>query len=58
MSLLPSIGPTHYTHYNLDWKISCGQDKNEILFERYQVSSTENWKYVTCEKCLALGKKD
>jgi len=52
MSLLPTIGDTHYTSYANGWTLECGADKNEILFGRYQVSATENIKYVTCKKCV------
>jgi len=47
-----TIGVAHYTHSKLDWKISCGQDKEEIFFDRYKVRYTENFKYVTCPKCI------
>ena len=55
--MMYSIGPAHFNDPTTDWKPICGQDKKEILFERYTVSTTENKKYVTCESCLELIKE-
>ena len=49
-----TVGKVHFASNETDWKIICGQDKNEILFGRYKVAYTENFKYVTCEKCIKL----
>ena len=57
MSLSISIGKTHFANNNTNWNIVCGQDKNEILFGRYNVSYTENFKYVTCEKCRKIQEE-
>ena len=47
-----TLGDTHFADNSTDWNIVCGQDKNEIFHERYKVSYTENFKYVTCKKCI------
>jgi len=57
MSMLPTLGPAHFSDCFTDWKIICGADGDEILFDRYSVATTENKKYVTCQKCLEALKK-
>ena len=51
---MKSIGETHFANLSTNWRIVCGQNTKEIFFERYSVSYTENFKYVTCEKCRNL----
>lgn len=49
--MLHGIGDTHYVDCYTKWEIICGEDKDKILYGRYVMNYTENFKYVTCEKC-------
>lgn len=51
------IGNAHYVDYYTNWKPICGADKNKILFDKYKVRTTENFKYVTCEECIKAKEK-
>lgn len=52
-----TLGKTHFASNNTGWEIICGEDKDKILFDRYKVDYTENFKYVTCKKCIKIKEE-